>query len=148
MDGIQLVSAAMAAVESWDMPGVAKLLSDDFTYVGTGRPMNKEKFLAVQSAICESLPDLKFNTSKVRQDGNRVWASVRISGTHLNDLDLAMLGIPMIPATGIYCQLAPEQIEYHIENGLIAGISAPHSAGSGIPGLLSQIGVEVPYPVK
>jgi hypothetical protein len=152
MEGIHLVSAAMAAVEAWDMPAVAKLLADDFTYTGTGRPMNQEKFLAVQSAICEALPDLKFNTSKMRQDGEAahctVWATVRITGTHLNDLDLSVIGIPMIPATGIFCQLAPEQIEYSIENGLIVRINAPHSIGSGIPGLMGQIGVEVPYPAK
>ena len=148
MDAVQQVSAALAAVENGELATVEPMLSEDFIYKGTGKPLNKQQFLAVQAAICEALPDLKFNASKLRSDDKHVWVSVKVSGTHLNDLDLHMLGIPPIPATGIFCQLASETLEYTLADGRITAIHAPHSAGSGIPGLLSQIGVDVRYPAK
>jgi hypothetical protein len=148
MDETQLVSTAIAAVEAWDMPALGNMLADDFVYRGTGKPLDKQRFLAVQSAIGAALPDLKLNASKMRHDGDRVWVSLKVAGTHLNDLDLSVIGIPPIPATGIYCQLAAETVEYTVADGKITHIHAPHSQGSGIPGLLSQIGVEVRYTGK
>jgi hypothetical protein len=146
MDGTHLVAAAMAAVEAWDMRAVADCLTDDFTYSGSGRVMNKREFVAVQSALCISLPDFHFNAAKIHQQGNRVIATVRITGTHLNDLDLSPLGLPVIPATGIYCQLPAEQVEYILVNNKITRITAANTPGRGIPGLLAQLGVEIAYP--
>lgn len=146
MDGIYLVAATLAAIEALDLETTAIQLADDFVFNGSGYKLNKQRFIALQSVVCTALPDFAFNTIRIRQTDHKVCATVRITGTHLHDLELGVLGLPTVPATGIFCELPQEQVEFVIQDNQITQINASHGPHGGVPGILEQLGVDLRKP--
>ena len=67
-----------------------------------------------------------------------------MSGTHTGELDLTPMGLGVIPATGKSFSNPEERGEAVIEGGKIKAIRVEAAEGSGLEGILRQIGVQPP----
>lgn len=145
MSATETVNAFSEALEAHDFDKVASYLSDDFTLSGpTPQPVGKNEFIAIQSAFMRAFPDWSFNLSHLEEQGNKVLATVQITGTHKESL--VVPGTPPIPATGKKVSLPQEHLEFTFKGDKIASLASDNVPGGGVPGLLAQIGVHLPGP--
>jgi predicted ester cyclase len=145
MSVTQTVEAFSEAMEARDWEKVASYLSDDFTLSGpTPQPVGKNEFIAIQSAFMTAIPDWSFNLSHLEEQGDKVLATVRVTGTHSRDL--AVPGLPPVPATNKKISLPEEHMEFTFKGDKIASLSSDNVPGGGVPGVLQQMGVPLPDP--
>jgi len=104
-------------------------------------------WVGMQSLLLAAFPDWSFNMQDVKEEGNKATTTHHITGTHTGDLDLSPMGMPTIPATGKAISLPVEHAEVTVEGGKIVKMHvADVSPDGGVPGILKQIGVEMPPP--
>ena len=143
MSKIETVNAFSSALESHDFEKAASYLSDDFTLSGpTPQPVGKNEFIAIQSAFMRAIPDWSFNNHDVQEQGEKVTGAVQITGTHTQEL--VVPGMPPIPATGKKISLPEEHLEFTFKGNKIASLASDNVPGGGIPGVLQQLGVQMP----
>ena len=147
----ELVTAFMEALEFKDFDKAAAYLSDNFQFSGsTPLPLNKDKFISYSSALATGMPNLTYHFHDLQEvverlgEGNRVRATIQITGTHTNDFQMVQLGFPPIPATNNSVLLPEEHWEYAIKGDKIASIHVEQVSGGGIRGILQQLGVDIP----
>jgi hypothetical protein len=70
--------------------------------------------------------------------------STQLTGTHTADWDLSAMGMGLIPATGKTFSNPKEEGVMTIENGKITSYFISSKEDSGIPGMLKQLGVQMP----
>lgn len=88
---------------------VADLLIEDFKYFGPfPEPVGRDTWLSVMASLRLAFPDWSFNLQNVREEGDTVRSTIRITGTHTEELDLSPIGLPSIPATSIHFELPDE----------------------------------------
>ncbi|CAM9583619.1 unnamed protein product [Chrysoparadoxa australica] len=149
-----LLGAARQIIDK-DM-GLAQpdLLSSDFRLVQAFRPcLNKQKYLSEYGAygIREAFPDLFWNGHDIRVDKSnpsKVWATIRVAGTHRGALKFE--GKDILPADSTRINGAPECLALEFdEDGLCtkltSGFCLDRSTGNtgpvgGIWGLLEGVG--------
>ena len=145
MSKTEITHAFSTALETQDFDRAAFYLSDDFVFRGpVPQPIGKQEFLAIQRAVEDAFPDWSFNVHKVQEWGEKVTGAVQITGTHTRDLVLPIPGMPPIPATGKKVSLPEEQLEFTFKGEKIASLTSDNVPGGGIPGVLAQIGVQLP----
>src|SRR5947209_245276 len=143
MNKTETVKAFSSALESKDFDKAASYLSDDFTLSGpTPQPVGKNEFIAIQSAFIYAFPDWAFNLSHMEEQGEKVLATVQITGTH--GQPLVVPGMPPIPATNKKVSLPEEHLVFTFKDDQIASLSSDEVPGGGVPGVLQQIGVQMP----
>jgi hypothetical protein len=136
-----------AALDSGDMDTVASYLSDDFVFSGPiPEPVGGERWLGLQRILQAGIPDWSFNLSDVQVTGNVAHTTHQISGTHTGNLDLSPMGMPVIPATGKSFKLPVEHADLTFEGNKLTRFHADVAAGGGLPGILQQLGVDMPPP--
>lgn len=145
MEANELVMACITALQSGDMDMAASLLADDFVLRGWAeQPIDKGQFLAMQSNLLVAMPDFSYNLSDVHMEGQGIEALIQIRGTNLGNLDLTMLDIAPIQATGLAVELPQVPIRFVTENDTLKEMAMATVAGGGLSGLLQQIGGELP----
>jgi hypothetical protein len=147
MSNTDLVKSALAAFESGDAKKAESLLSDDMVFSGAvPQPIPRNEFIGLQGALVAAMPDWKFNASDYKEQGDKVTLKVHISGTHTKPLSLPPMGIQSLPPTGKRVQLPYEPLTVTIKNGKAIRIESEHVEGGGVPGMLAQLGVQMPHP--
>ena len=147
MSNIDVFKSVLAAFEARDMKKADGLFSDDFQLSGpVPQPIGKREFVGLQSALVAAMPDWKFNASDFKEEGDKVMAKVHISGTQTAPLSLPALGIQSFAATGKHVQLPYEQLTATVKNGKMTRLESDNAKGAGVPGLLAQLGVQMPKP--
>ena len=147
MSAIETVNTYMTALQSGDIELAANTMSDDFVMSGFApKELNKNQFLSTYSNLLASMPDLSFNMADElsEQDGT-VQVEIEMTGTHLNQLELPVLGIQPIEPTGLAVTLAQTKVTYSV-NGekQVARMEMQPVVGGGLEGLLQQVGAELP----
>lgn len=140
----EVVRTYFRALEEHDVGKVAGLLSDDFAFVNSVEPMDRDDFLRFMQALLAGFPDYRFNHSDSRVNGNVVTVKLRMTGTHTRTLALPMPGLKPVPATGKKVVLPEQSFAYTVRNGRITTITPEPIPHAGIIGLLEQIGVKPP----
>ncbi len=144
MEATELVMTCITALQSGDMDMAASLLADDFELHGwTEQIIDKGQFLAMQSNLLVAMPDFSYNLSDVHMEGQSVEALIQISGTNSGNLDLSMLDIPPMQATGLAVELSQVPVRFVTENDILKEMAVTTEAGGGLAGLLQQIGGEL-----
>ena len=148
MSAAETVRAMFAAVEAGNMDKAAALVSDDFVFSGpVPEPVGKEMWVGMQGLLLAAFPDWSFNLEDVKEEGNVATTTHHITGTHTGDLDLSPMGMPTIPTTGKAIDLPVEHAEITVEGDKIVKMHVGDvSPDGGLPGILKQIGVEMPPP--
>src|SRR5689334_1332585 len=148
----EIVTAFMEALEAKEFDKAASYLSDTFQYSGsTPLPLNKDKFISYSSALATGMPNLSYHFHDIQEvaeilgEGNKVRATVQITGTQTNSFTIVPLGLPPIPQTNKSVLLPEEHWDYSIKGNTIAFIRTEQVAGTGIGGILQQLGIDIPF---
>ena len=142
----QTIAQAFAdAFNSGDLEKVADYLAEDFQFSGpTPQPLGAAEWLGMTRALQAAFPDIQYNLRILSVEGDKVVTTTQVSGTHTGELDLTPMGLGVIPATGKSFSNPEERGEAVIEGGKIKAIRVEAAEGSGLEGILRQIGVQPP----
>lgn len=142
----QTIAQAFAdAFNAGDLEKVAGYLAEDFQFSGpTPQPLGAREWLGMTQALQVAFPDIQYNLRILSVEGNKVTHTTQVSGTHTGELDLTPMGLGVIPATGKTFSNPEERGEAVIEGGKIVSIRVEAAEGSGLEGILRQIGVQPP----
>ncbi len=150
MDEIEVVKDFMIALESQEYSKAAGYLSDDFTYTGlVPRPLNKKQFITLMEELKYGMPNLSFNMHDIQQaevidQGQMIQATIQMTGTQSNIMNLVPLSLPPIPETNRRVMLPEEHLTFLVENNSIRSITVQPVAEGGVPGILHQLGIDAP----
>ncbi len=132
------------ALNSGDFEKVASLMSEDFKFVGpVPEPMTGMQWLGLSKSLKKAFPDLQYNFRIDRVEGDVVGTTTRLTGTHTGELDLTAMGFGVIPASGKTFINPKEEGEAVVKGDKIVSLHVKSTEGSGLMGILHQIGVEV-----
>ncbi|GAC1399595.1 MAG: hypothetical protein NVS4B12_06250 [Ktedonobacteraceae bacterium] len=147
MSSVDTVNTFITALQSGDIELAAGFMADDFVMRGFApKSLNKNQFLATYSNLLASMPDLSFNmTNEAGEENGTVQIEIEITGTHLNQLAMPVLGVQPIEPTGIAVTLAQTKTIFHVHNEeKVASMEMQSIPGGGLGGLLQQVGAELP----
>jgi predicted ester cyclase len=143
MSKIETVQAFSEALEAKDLELAASYLSEDFVMQGpTPVPVGKNEFISIQGAFLHAFPDWSFNSGPLQEQGDKVIGTVHVTGTHT--APLVIPGVPPIPSTGKKVSLPEEHLEFTFKGDKIGSLASDNVPGGGVPGVLQQIGVQLP----
>ena len=143
MSNLEIVQTGIKAWEANDADALSPLIGEDFVLSGpTPQPLGKAEFIGFMHIMLAALPDFAFNISSFEENGDSVIAYSHITGTHTGTL--ALPGLPSIPATGKKVALPQEMQTYTIKNGKLQSLVTDAGPGTGVPGMLAQLGVSLP----
>jgi predicted ester cyclase len=145
MDAIEVVKTGLAASEAGHPIQFADMLTDDMVFAGpVPQPVGKREFVGLMTALVAAMPDWKFNGKNFRQNGDKVIVTFQITGTQTGELNLPMMGIMKVPASGKHVALPKEETTITVKNGKISRLEAAKVPGGGVAGVLAQLGVPMP----
>ena len=145
MSAIDTVKTFITALQSGDMQLAAEVIAEDFRLSGLApQELDEREFLVLQSRLLTAMPDFSYNLSNLREEGDEVKAIIQVTGTQTGDLSLPMLGLEPVQATGLAVDLAQMETSYRVVDGKVAAMHVVSAAGSGLPGLVQQVGTELP----
>ncbi len=143
MSAIDAVKALMNALEANERDTAANYLADHFMATGwTPAPLNKKDFLDVIGGLKEGIPGLIFNLHNVDEVGNTVHGTIQIAGYQTDSFNIPTLSLPPIPQMGRSVSLPAQDVDFTIENELVAFMHIHHVEGGSIRGLLHQLGTD------
>lgn len=117
----------------------AQYLAPDFTLVGfTNLPLGRDAWVDFLRALKNAIPNLKVRLENVTAEGKDVRLTETGVGTHVEKMDMSLVGQPEIPASGRPIQFFPSEWVLTISEGKIvrAELVSPPSLDTGVPGML------------
>jgi predicted ester cyclase len=145
MDAKQVAEEFLVAFNVDDIEKCRAFLANGFTFSGpTPEPVSADQWMGIVMGMRAAFPDLNYNIKITGSDGNKVMTSTQLTGTHTKDWDLSAMGMGVIPATGKSFSNPIEEGVMTIENEKITSYFINAKEGSGVPGILKKIGVEMP----
>lgn len=140
MNPVDVVEAYKQAVINRDEQAMASYVSDDFQFSGpVPEPLGKDQYLGLMALMMNAFPDIDYGMEVVGSEGDTVYLTHTLSGTHTNDFDLTAMGMGVIPASNRTFSNATEEFTYIVEDGLIVAMINEPTEGAGMPALLAQI---------
>lgn len=141
MTEIELVRALEAALNAGDLDAIRSLTSEDFVIVPemTGRPLDRDAWLAAQVALHPCFPDLERHAGEFRVEGDEVHATVYVTATHDHVVELPAFGVERLEPTGLRLRTVPHEDIFTVRDGLVTRISSHMPPGAGLKGLIEQI---------
>ena len=141
----ETADAFIAGINVLDVDATAPYCADNFSYSGPfPKPVSLQEWRGMAAVFRNAFPDWRFNAQVERVEGDIVHLTVHPSGTHTGDLDLTALGSGVIPASGKSFALPLENARLTFKGDKIVNFHLDVTPGGGIPGILSQLGVEMP----
>src|SRR5215470_344177 len=99
MNPEQLIRESLEAFNARDEETAFKDFADDLVVNGfTPEPIGLEEFKALNAANLNAFPDWHFDIKGMQTQGNKVTATIQVTGTQNGPLNLP--GMPPIPASG------------------------------------------------
>jgi ketosteroid isomerase-like protein len=145
MSAADIVRQFIAAWEKQDFATMNDLLAPDFQAVGAvPHPLDKRWLIADTKARWAAFPDWKFNARVVEEQGNIVTIITNVVATHTGTLIAPVPGMLPIPPTGKVIRQPEEKTILTIRNNQIVEWKIESVPGGGYPGILKQLGVEMP----
>ena len=144
MSNIDLVKQILDDGRATDFTTLEKLTADDMKFDGpVPEPVGKKEFIGLMQALTTAMPDWRYNPRNYAENGNKVTATIQITGTQTGTLALPMLP-QAYPASGKHVQLPQEHLEITLTNNKISRIHSDTVPGAGVMGILEQLGVKLP----
>jgi hypothetical protein len=145
MENTRIVEEFLTAIERNDFVKAESFLAKDFKVTGVApEPLGAREFLGVHKAFNKGMPDFSFNYKIGSESKNLVDLKVSLSGTHTKEMPAPAPGMNSIPATNKSVKMPEEKVRITIQDNKIANLHLEKVTGGGLPGLLKQIGVEIP----
>jgi hypothetical protein len=148
MEQNKIVESFFKAIEKSDFTTAESLVSNNFKVTGVGPDaLGIKEFLGVHRAFNTGMPDFKFNYKIGNIRNNIVETKVKLTGTHFKDMPSPAPGFPTIPATNKTLRMPEEAVTFTIKDNKIENLQLETIPGGGLPGVLKQLGVEIPKEV-
>lgn len=145
MDAKQVAEEFLVAFKAGDLKKCRSYLADGFTFSGpVPKPASADQWVGIIAGMRTAFPDINYNSMITGSNGNKVMTTTQLTGTHTADWDLSAMGMGVIPATGIHFSNPKEEGVMTVEDGKITSYHIDAKEGSGVPGILKQIGVQMP----
>jgi hypothetical protein len=145
MEQEKIVESFFKAIEKNDFTAAESYLSNNFKVTGVGPDsLGAKEFLGVHRAFNTGMPDFKFNYKIGNVSKNIVETKVKLTGTHFKDMPAPIPGLHTIPATNKTIRMPEERVRFTLRDNKIESIHLESVPGGGLPGVLKQLGVEVP----
>lgn len=151
MNGADIVKQFIVALESQEYTLASDYLADDFTFTSNlPRPLDKRQFITLMKELKYGMPNMSLNVSDIHETNNELLqeqdaeCTVQLTGTQSNTMELVPLSLPPISETNRLVRLPVEHWHFTCEHNKIAAIVVPPVPGGGIPGLLAQLGINIP----
>lgn len=147
MSATETIKTVLADLEAHKFEQAASHLSHDFVFSGiTPQPVGAAEFIGMQQSVQAAFPDWSFNAGDFHEEGETVKMTLQITGTQTATLDLSPVGLPPVPATGKHVSLPRDPAEMTVKGGKVTAFKNSPSAHGGLPGLLAQLGIQLPHP--
>ncbi len=119
-----------------------KYLADDFENVDENGAvlMDKNGWIGMGQMLVNSFPDWEFVRTDLREEGDKVILTGHFQGTHQTDLDLSMMGLGVIPASGKKIVWPDESSRVTVSGGKIQRLE-PYGEGGGMKAFLAGFGI-------
>jgi hypothetical protein len=142
---LAIMQEHMHLIELHNFDEAEALLSPDFQFTGaTPHAISGKKYVQLHRELLEGIPDWNYNFNLYKEEGNVVYGTVAITGTHTGTIaPTFMPGITPITATGRKVWLPEEEITIKVRNGLISNIEVEPVPNGGVVGLFKQLGVSL-----
>jgi hypothetical protein len=148
MENSKIVEEVYSGMEKNDFTKAEYYASKDMKVTGPAPvPLGVKEFFGTMRALITGIPDWKFNYKIGSESKNIVETKVKITGTHTRELPSPLPGVKNIAATNKTVRMPEEKVTFKFDNGKIVNINVEKVEGGGIPGLLKQLGVEIPTEV-
>ena len=148
MENEKIAESFFNAIEKNDFTTAESYLSNNFKITGVGpEPLGAKEFLGVHRAFNKGMPDFKFNYKIGSVGKNIVETKVKLTGTHFKDMPSPAPGFPNIPATNKTLRMPEEKVRFTFKDNKIEALHIESVPGGGLPGVLKQLGVEIPKEV-
>jgi hypothetical protein len=135
----------MRLIEQHSFDEAEALLSADFQFTGaTPHAISGKNYVQLHRELLEGIPDWNYNFNLYKEEGNVVYGTVAITGTHTGTIaPTFMPGVTPIAATGRKVWLPEEEITIKVRDGLISKIEIEPVPNGGVVGLFKQLGVSL-----
>lgn len=144
MSATELAKVFGSTMDTGDFSKLESYLDDGFIFSGpTPNPLNKQEFLGFHRSLKAAFPDWNTNVVVLEDRGDSVRATASPSGTHRATLILKDIG--SYEATNRSFRLPPEPLLLSVKNNKITSIVITPTAGGGVMGILSQLGLSVSH---
>lgn len=144
VDVEQIAEEFLAAMNAGNIKKCRSYLADNFRFSGpVPEPISADEWMDIVRGMWAAFPDLNYNGRIVCVQGDKVLTTTQLSGTHTGEWDLSAMGIGVVPASGKSFNNPKEDGVMTVQNGKIASYFINAKEGSGIAGILKQIGVEM-----
>jgi hypothetical protein len=145
MENDKIVEEYFNAIERSDFAKAESYCTKDLKVTGVSpEPLSLTQFLGVHKAFNKGMPDFRFNYKIGSVSQNIVETKVKLSGTHTKEIPSPIPGVNNIPPTNKSVRMPEEKVRFTFKDNKISGIVLEKVAGGGLPGVLKQLGVEVP----
>ncbi|MGD8456060.1 MAG: ester cyclase [Anaerolineales bacterium] len=134
----------LAALNAGNIKECRSYLADKFSFNGpVPEPISADEWMDIIRGMRTAFPDLNYNGRIACVQGEKVLTTTQLSGTHTGEWDLSAMGIGVLPASGKSFSNPKEDGVMTVQNGKITSYFINAKEGSGMAGILKQIGVEV-----
>ncbi len=145
MEQNKIVENFFTAIEKNDFTAAESYLSNTFKVTGVApTPLSAKEFLGVHKAFNKGIPDFRFNYKIENAKDNVVESKVKLSGTHTKELPAPIPGIKNIPPTNKFLNMPEERATFTFKDNKIENLHLEKVPNGGLPGVLKQLGVEIP----
>jgi predicted ester cyclase len=108
------------------------------------QPMPAMEVFNLIRAIHAAFPDLKFEVEQVTVNGNEATVDVQLIGTNTGSLSMPLPGMSgSIPPTGKKVAVK-DVFVVTVQDDKVSHMRVQSPAGGGLPGVLAQLGVNMP----
>jgi hypothetical protein len=140
-----VVRTVMEAIETVVLETTDVYLAEDLKVTGLLKePVGKARFLELMAVLLNAAPNWSFNAANLRESGETVRATVRITGTNTGAIHLPSLGVERQRPTGKRFALSEEQQEYVVKENKIVSMRMGRIPDGVMPQIIKQLGVGAP----
>ena len=148
MENSKIVEEIFSGMERNDFTKAESYASKDMKVTGPAPvPLGANEFFGTMKALVKGIPDWKFNYKIGSESKNIVETKVKITGTHTREIPSPLPGVKNVAPTNKTVRMPEEKVTFTFSNNKVTNINVEKVQGSGVPGLLKQLGVEVPAEV-
>ena len=146
MENSKVIEEIFSGMEKNDFTKAEYYAAKDMKVTGPAPvPLGAKEFFGTMRALVTGIPDWKFNYKIGSESKNIVETKVKITGTHTREMPSPLPGLKNIPLTNRTIRMPEETVTFTFNNNnKIINVNVAKVEGSGVPGLLKQLGVEVP----
>jgi hypothetical protein len=144
MEPQEVVSAFYDALSTSGPDAAVAYLADDLAIEQPGAPVQGlEQWLAMQRMWRAGFPDVTITFDVEAVDRDMVRGRAHATGTLTGELDLGPLGLGTVAATGQVVTVETP-LAWTIEGGKLVSATVALEEGTGVQGLLAQLGLTPP----